>query len=177
MPLLYSQTFFCHLAHFLRNFRKKIIPYHISERFSAIWSVNLKIMGIARDASSAANIALSARNFDLCVNMMEMHKSLVVLEIFAVVLIAVLYWFFGTEAGSAIRATGCNQAMAKAQGININFCKVFALALSNGIVAMAGALLAQQQGAADILHRLRDVYLGDLAFSFEDLERSLKSFT
>lgn len=115
-----------------------------------LWSVNLKIMGIARDASSAANIALSARNFDLCVNMMEMHKSLVVLEIFAVVLIAVLYWFFGTEYGSTLRATGANPAMSRAQGISTSKSKVVGLVLSNGIVALAGSLLAQYQGNADI---------------------------
>ena len=61
-----------------------------------------------------------------------------------------MYWYFGTEQGASIRATGCNPAMSKAQGINISFTKVIALALSNGLVAMSGALLAQYQGFADI---------------------------
>lgn len=115
-----------------------------------LWSVNLKIMGIARDSSSAANIALSARNFDLCVSMMEMHKSLIVLEVFAVVIIATLYWFFGTEYGSTLRATGANPAMSRAQGISTSKSKVVGLVLSNGIVALSGSLLAQYQGNADI---------------------------
>ena len=79
-----------------------------------------------------------------------MSKSLVVLEIFAVVLIAILYWFFGTEYGSTLRATGANPAMSRAQGISTSKSKVVGLVLSNGIVALAGSLLAQYQGNADI---------------------------
>ena len=70
--------------------------------------------------------------------------------IFVVVLIAVLYWYFGTEMGSGVRATGNNLNMARAQGINTNFYKVFGLVISNGIVALSGALLAQYQGFADV---------------------------
>jgi len=65
-------------------------------------------------------------------------------------LIALLYWYFGTEQGCSIRATGCNQSMSKANGININFTKVLALALSNGLVGLAGGLMAQYQGFSDI---------------------------
>ena len=61
-----------------------------------------------------------------------------------------MYWYFGTEQGSTIRSTGSNPAMSKAQGININFTKVIALALSNGLVALSGSLFAQYQGFADI---------------------------
>ena len=59
-------------------------------------------------------------------------------------------WYFGTEQGSALRATGCNPNMAKAQGINVDFMKILALSLSNGLVALAGGLIAQYQGFADI---------------------------
>ncbi|MDY4880775.1 MAG: ABC transporter permease, partial [Gemmiger sp.] len=65
-------------------------------------------------------------------------------------LIAALYWFFGTELGCSIRATGCNGNMARAQGINTNFTTVLGLMLSNGLVAFSGALLSQYQGFADV---------------------------
>ena len=70
--------------------------------------------------------------------------------IFALIIIAILYWFFGTELGSSIRATGNNEQMARAQGINTDHIKVIALALSNGIIAVSGGLLAQYQGFADV---------------------------
>ena len=115
-----------------------------------LWSVNLKIMGIAVDKASAANLSLSPRNFDTLITMLDMNKSLIVLEVICILLIAVLYWFFGTEFGASIRATGANLSMSRAQGINTNATKIFGLVLSNGIVAFAGALLAQYQGNADI---------------------------
>lgn len=115
-----------------------------------LWSVNLKIMGVAVDSASAANLSLSARNFNTLITMLDMNKSLIVLEVICVVLIAVLYWFFGTEYGASIRATGANLNMSRAQGINTSAAKIFGLVLSNGIVAFAGALLAQYQGNADI---------------------------
>jgi putative ABC transport system permease protein len=76
--------------------------------------------------------------------------TLAILFAFCAVVIAALYWFFGTEFGMSLRSTGCNLEMSRAQGINTNFTKVFGLSLSNGVVALAGSLLAQQQGAADI---------------------------
>ena len=66
------------------------------------------------------------------------------------VLIGVLYWFFGTEIGASLRATGCNLNMSRAQGINTNKNKILGLVISNGIVALSGAVLMQYQGAADI---------------------------
>ena len=68
----------------------------------------------------------------------------------ALVLIALCYWFFGTELGASIRATGCNQQMARAQGINTGFNKVLALMISNGLVGLCGGIYAQYQGAADV---------------------------
>ena len=108
-----------------------------------LWSVNLKILG-------KANQALPARNFYVLVTQLKKTQTLLILAVVSIVLIAVLYWFFGTELGSSIRSTGCNISMSRAQGINTDFNKILGLMLSNGIVALAGALLAQYQGSADI---------------------------
>lgn len=108
-----------------------------------LWSVNLKIMG-------QANRTLSSRTVDVLLSSMDNYHAMVVLAGFCIVLIAVLYAFFGTKYGVGLRATGCNEKMARAQGINTNAVKVVGLMLSNGIVALAGALLAQYSGKADI---------------------------
>ena len=108
-----------------------------------LWSVNLKIMG-------KANQTVNARNTFVLATPLKREFTIVVLIAFCAVIIAVLYWFFGTEIGSAVRATGCNQSMSRAQGINTNFNKILALVLSNGLVALAGALLSQYLGQADI---------------------------
>ena len=76
--------------------------------------------------------------------------AIIVAAVIAIIIMAVMYWYFGTEQGSAIRATGANPKMAAAQGININLDKIIALALSNGLVATAGSLIAQYQGFADV---------------------------
>lgn len=109
----------------------------------ALYSINLNIMGMA-------NQALSVDKYNLLVSLRDVQKSILVSVIFAFVIICILYWYFGTEQGSALRATGCNPNMAKAQGINVDFMKVLALSLSNGLVALAGGLIAQYQGFADI---------------------------
>lgn len=108
-----------------------------------LWSVNLKIMG-------AANQALPAAKYNLLIARVDLNKSIIVLELFAIVLIALLYTFFGTEFGASVRATGANLNMSRAQGINTSFTKIFGLVISNGIVALSGALLCQYQGNADI---------------------------
>ena len=108
-----------------------------------LWSINLKIMG-------GANIAVSSRTFKVLLTQMNVPMALVFLAIAAAVIIAVLYLFFGTEIGCAIRATGCNGAMSRAQGINTDVMKLIGLALSNGIVALAGSILCQYQGFSDI---------------------------
>ncbi len=110
----------------------------------ALYSVNLHIMGMA------ANMALSSQKYNLLVSLMNIPRSILVGGFLAAALIALLYWYFGTEQGCSIRATGCNQSMSKANGININFTKVLALALSNGLVGLAGGLMAQYQGFSDI---------------------------
>lgn len=108
-----------------------------------LWSVNLKILG-------GANLSLPARNYKVLVTLLKINQSIYILIILAVLLVAALYWFFGTEFGSAVRATGCNLRMSRAQGINTEYYKIFGLVLSNGIVALSGALLAQYTGSADI---------------------------
>ena len=108
-----------------------------------LWSVNLKILG-------KANQALSARSNPVILSQMNIPSALIVLAIVAAVLIALLYVFFGTEIGCGIRATGCNSVMSRAQGINTDTAKLIGLAISNGIVALSGALLCQYQGYTDI---------------------------
>lgn len=110
----------------------------------ALYSINLRILG------GKANQTVSARNYKLIVSLGEINKSLIVGLVFSVFIIAILYWFFGTELGHSIRATGNNQAMARANGINTNINKIIGLVLSNGLVALAGALLSQYQGFADV---------------------------
>lgn len=109
----------------------------------ALYSINLNIMG-------KANLPVSYRNYDLLISGSNILWAIIIGLTFAFVVIAAMYWYFGTEQGSTIRSTGSNPAMSKAQGINISTAKVIALSLSNGLVALSGALLAQYQGFADI---------------------------
>lgn len=108
-----------------------------------LWSVNLKIMG-------GATIAFSSRNYSVVITQMELAQAILVAFGFCAVLIVLLYFFFGTEIGCALRATGNNEKMSNAQGIDVRFAKVLGLMLSNGLVALSGALLGQYQGSADI---------------------------
>ena len=115
----------------------------------SLYSVNLKIMG-------KANQAINVDNFNLLVSLRRVkgvaltQNTLFIVAIMIIILIAVLYWFFGTELGCSLRATGCNPSMSRAQGINTDRNKVLGLMLSNGLVALSGALLTQYQGFADI---------------------------
>ena len=115
----------------------------------ALYSVNLRIMG------GKANQAVSVDKYDLIVSQrfvrqLSLENPMPLLLLVTALLIAVLYWFFGTEIGCGIRATGANARMARAQGINTQRNVVVGLALSNGIVALSGALLCQYQGSADV---------------------------
>lgn len=115
----------------------------------ALYSINLRIMG------SKANQAVGVDKYDLLVSQryvraLNLDNPLPLLLIAVIVLVGALYWFFGTERGCSIRATGANPNMARAQGINTNRNVVLGLMLSNGLVALSGALLSQYQGAADI---------------------------
>ena len=110
-----------------------------------LWSVNLILMG-------KSNVALPGQVYHVAVSNLEerLLQTNLTLILFVAGLIALLYWFFGTELGSSLRATGNNLHMSRAQGINTDFAKVLGLMISNGIVAMSGALLAQFSGSADI---------------------------
>ena len=110
----------------------------------ALWSINLKISG------GRSNISVSARRFSLLFSQINIPDSLWKLGIIIVLVVVLLYIFFGTELGASIRATGNNQDMARAQGINTKFNIVLGLMISNGLVALSGAMLAQYQGFADI---------------------------
>lgn len=136
-----------------------------------LWGVNLKIMG-------KANQSINVDKYDLVVslryvkNVAFYKNSIFVVLLFMLVIIGVLYWFFGTELGSSLRATGCNENMARAQGINTNFNKVLGLMISNGLVALSSALLGQYQGFADInmgkgaiVIGLASVIIGEAIFS------------
>ena len=114
----------------------------------ALYSINLKIMG-------KANQSINVNQTDLLVSLrwvkeFAFHNPLITVGVVLVILIALLYWFFGTEMGCGIRATGTNLNMSRAQGINTNFNKVLGIMLSNGLVAFSGAFLAQYQGFADV---------------------------
>ena len=109
-----------------------------------LYSVNLLIM------SQSANLPLSVDKYNLLISLRNLPNALLVGAIFVAVIIGIMYWFFGTELGHSLRATGCNQNMAKANGINTDTNKIIGLVLSNGMVALSGALLSQYQGFADI---------------------------
>lgn len=137
----------------------------------ALYSINLRIM------DNKANVALNVAKYPLVVSMrnareLSLNNPIALLLLFTVVVIAVLYWFFGTEYGSTMRATGANANMARAQGINTNSRKVVGLMLSNGLVALSGALLTQYQGFSDvsmgrgaIVIGLAAVIIGEVIFS------------
>ena len=115
----------------------------------ALYSINLRIM------DSKANQAVGVDKYPLLVSQrfvreLSLKNPLPLLLLFTAAIILLLYWFFGTEKGCTIRATGANQNMARAQGINTNANVVFGLMLSNGLVALSGALLSQFQGASDV---------------------------
>lgn len=115
----------------------------------SLYSINLKILG-------KANQALSVRKYDILISLQYLKdvpfykNTIFIVALFVVVIVAVLYWFFGTEMGCSLRATGSNLNMSRAQGINTNFNTILGLMISNGIVALSGALLVQYQGFSDV---------------------------
>ncbi len=109
----------------------------------ALYSINMHIMG-------KSNLTISRTQYDLLLTSAQIPRAILVSGLFVLVLVIVLYWFFGTQLGCAIRATGNNEHMARAQGISTNRMKVLGLMLSNALVGLSGALLAQYQGNADI---------------------------
>jgi len=141
-----------------------------------LWSVNLAIMGMK------ANQSINVNKYQLLVSLrylQDVNKGnrpftqhpIFVVGLLTIALIFILYWFFGTELGSSLRATGSNPNMARAQGINTNFNLVLGLMVANGLVALSGALLAQYQSFADInmgrgaiVIGLAAVIIGEVAF-------------
>ena len=118
----------------------------------SLYSINLRIMGMR--ANQSANLKNYGMFFEngrgFLVSSRYIPQALAVGAAMSVITVLALYWYFGTEQGSAVRATGCNPDMSRAQGINVDNMKVLGLALSNGIVALAGALMTQFQGTADV---------------------------
>lgn len=142
-----------------------------------LWSVNLAITGMK------ANVPLNVNNYDLLVSLrylQEVQKGtrpfyqypVLVVALITLVIVGILYWFFGTELGCSIRATGANGNMARAQGINTDFNKVLGLGLSNALVALSGSMLCQYNGFAEInmgrgaiVIGLAAIIIGDVIFS------------
>ena len=143
----------------------------------ALYSINLHIMGFNTSSFSKSNLPVSVDKYNLIVSSryvreLSLRNPMFVILIFVVLTIAILYWFFGTELGSSIRATGANVQMARAQGINTDKTKVIGLVISNSIVAFSGALLSQYQGFSDInmgrgsiVIGLAAVIIGEVIFS------------
>lgn len=143
----------------------------------ALYSINLHIMGFNTSSFSKSNLPVSVDKYNLIVSSryvreLSLRNPMFVILIFVVLTIAILYWFFGTELGSSIRATGANVQMARAQGINTDKTKVIGLIISNSIVAFSGALLSQYQGFSDInmgrgsiVIGLAAVIIGEVIFS------------
>ena len=152
----------------------------------ALYSLNLRILALGSDATTKATLPLSVDNQHLLlssryIRALALNNPIWLLLVVVVVVIGGLYWFFGTELGSSLRATGANPNMARAQGINTNFSKVLALIVSNGLVALSGALLAQYQGSATvdmgrgaIVIGLAAVIIGEVLFSKGSLNFALK---
>ena len=121
----------------------------------ALYSINLHIMGFGTTSFSKSNLPISVDKYNLIVSSryvreLSLRNPIIMVILFVAIVIAILYWFFGTELGCSIRATGANQFMARSQGINTDKTKVIGLVISNSLVALAGALLSQYQGFADI---------------------------
>lgn len=110
----------------------------------SLYSINLHIMGMA------ANKAVSVDKFSLILSSRTVPRAIFTGFLIALALVSLFYWYFGTEQGSALRATGSNGAMSRAQGIDVDAMKVLGLSISNGVVALSGGLMAQYQGFADI---------------------------
>ncbi len=108
-----------------------------------LYSVNMRILG-------KSNQAVSVDQYELIVSLRYIQEACITAGVCCLIITFVLYWFFGTELGAAVRATGCNQNMARAQGINTSSQKVLGLVISNGLVGVSGALYAQYQGSADV---------------------------
>ena len=121
----------------------------------ALYSVNLRIMGWGTSAGTQATLAISVDKYDLLVSSryvreLGLNNPIIILTVVTAAVICLLWWYFKTESGSALRATGANRQMARAQGINTSRVTVIGLMISNGMVGLAGGLLAQYQGSSSV---------------------------
>lgn len=156
-----------------------------------LYSINLRIMGQANTALLGQKTVInfiqdllpSAAELGIKNSVLQTTVTLAVGLIFTILVIVFLYWFFGTEVGSCIRATGNNSAMVRAQGVNTDKMKILGLILSNGLVALSGALVTQSQGYADvgmgvgaIVIALASIVIGEVIFGkFKSFSRKLIS--
>ena len=117
----------------------------------ALYSINLRIMTKANQTASVQKFGMFWENGNgFLVSSLHIPQAILVGLVLAAIIVALSYWYFGTEQGSALRSTGNNPAMSRAQGIHIGTMKVIGLGISNGIVALAGGLMTQFQGTADV---------------------------
>lgn len=133
----------------------------------SLYSINIHIMSIATEKQGTANLSLLAyrsgtlySQFGKLFGLDKTSSALIIGALFCGGVIALLYWFFGTEIGSAIRATGNNEKMCRAQGIDTDLTKIIGLALSNGMIAVSGALLSQYQGYSDVNMGVGSIVIG-----------------
>ena len=147
----------------------------------ALWTINMIIMGL-KTGELVSTLTIPSRDSNPLVSAMYLTKSLdgskpiylyppLTIGVMTILVIALLYWFFGTERGASIRATGANANMARAQGINTDVNKMIGLMLGNGLVAFSGALFAQYNGNAEInmgrgaiVIGLAAIIIGDVLF-------------
>ncbi len=126
----------------------------------ALYSINIRIMGkpntplLGCDTIMSKLIAITGDHLN------KTQSSLIIGVIVIAIVIAVMYWFFGTEYGSAIRATGANENMVRAMGVNTDTTKIVGLMISNGMVAVSGALVAQSQGYGDVQMGVGTIVVG-----------------
>ncbi|MBP5174535.1 MAG: ABC transporter permease [Treponema sp.] len=132
----------------------------------ALYSVNLRIMGGPNKPLSRSSVTVMSKINEM-LKLKDLFKdnansisALITGVIFAIALIVILYWFFGTEIGSAIRATGNNENMSRAQGVNTDTMKILALMLANGLVSLSGALVMQQQRFGDVSMGIGAIVIG-----------------
>lgn len=123
-----------------------------------LYSINLRIMG--RSNTPLLNADTIFKNVSEMTGLSTTWASLLVGLVFTILIIGVLYWFFGTEIGSSIRATGNNEQMVRALGVNTNWTKILGLMLSNAMIAMSGALVTQSQGYADVKMGIGSIVIG-----------------
>lgn len=141
-----------------------------------LWSINLRIMGGKSNVPLLKTDTIMSKFIDLT-GLSKQASSLIIGIGVAVVMIVLLYWFFGTEVGSAMRATGNNEAMIRAQGVNTNWTKLLALTISNGLVGISGGLVCQSQKYSDIGMGTGAIVIGLAAIVIGDvLMGKLRSF-